>query len=139
MHERKSANVEFRGHRTLHYENKENRFTNLILEGEESARGKSEIPAAVILSNVSNLYDHFSRRQPTSGSCCFAISCLPTMTSWMNSNQYGNCSLVTDYKKINRIGEGTYGYVYRAVNKQTKEVVALKRIILNHAEQEGFP
>jgi hypothetical protein len=58
-----------RRHRTLTLRKKENRFTDLILEGEESARGKSEIPVAVILSNVSNLYDHFSRRQPTSRFC----------------------------------------------------------------------
>jgi serine/threonine protein kinase len=58
---------------------------------------------------------------------------------WMLRDPYGNCNLVHDYKKVNRIGEGTYGFVYRAFHKETNRVVALKRIILHHEEQEGFP
>ena len=51
----------------------------------------------------------------------------------------GSCRSVGDYKKVNRIGEGTYGYVYRAVHKTTGDVVALKRIILHNERQDGFP
>jgi serine/threonine protein kinase len=51
----------------------------------------------------------------------------------------GNCRSVGDFKKVNRIGEGTYGYVYRAINRKTSEVVALKRIILHNESQDGFP
>ena len=29
-------------------------------------------------------------------------------------DQYGRCRPVTDFEKLNRIGEGTYGIVYRA-------------------------
>lgn len=42
------------------------------------------------------------------------------------------------YQKIDKLGEGTYGIVYKAVNKVTKEVVALKRIRLDN-EDEGIP
>lgn len=51
----------------------------------------------------------------------------------------GSCRSVGEFKKVNRIGEGTYGYVYRAINKSTGEVVALKRIILHNERQDGFP
>lgn len=51
----------------------------------------------------------------------------------------GNCRPVQEYKKVNRIGEGTYGYVYRAIHRESQEVVALKRIILHHEQQDGFP
>ncbi len=54
-------------------------------------------------------------------------------------NPLGNCNPASDYKKINRIGEGTYGFVYRAQHRVTNEIVALKRIILHHEESEGFP
>lgn len=51
----------------------------------------------------------------------------------------GNCQPVQDYQKVNRIGEGTYGYVYRAIHRQTNQIVALKRIILHNEQQDGFP
>ena len=43
-----------------------------------------------------------------------------------------------NYDRIEKIGEGTYGVVYKAQNKITKELVALKRIRLEN-EDEGIP
>jgi serine/threonine protein kinase len=31
------------------------------------------------------------------------------------------------YGGLDQVGEGTYGFVYKATDKRTKEVVALKR------------
>jgi cyclin-dependent kinase len=42
------------------------------------------------------------------------------------------------YSKIDKLGEGTYGIVYKAQNKDTGEIVALKRIRLD-SEDEGVP
>jgi serine/threonine protein kinase len=39
---------------------------------------------------------------------------------------------VSDYTRSCRIGEGTYGTVYRAVEKATGNVVALKKYALVH-------
>ncbi|ORZ14732.1 protein serine/threonine kinase [Absidia repens] len=42
------------------------------------------------------------------------------------------------YQKIEKLGEGAYGIVYKAQNRETSEVVALKRIRLDN-EEEGVP
>uniref|UniRef100_U9U6V0 Protein kinase domain-containing protein n=1 Tax=Rhizophagus irregularis (strain DAOM 181602 / DAOM 197198 / MUCL 43194) TaxID=747089 RepID=U9U6V0_RHIID len=42
------------------------------------------------------------------------------------------------YQKIEKLGEGTYGIVYKAQNRDSNEVVALKRIRLDN-EEEGVP
>lgn len=59
-------------------------------------------------------------------------------------NSYGACRKVADFKKVNRIGQGTYGFVYRAklIDKEhsgREETVALKRIIMHNESQDGFP
>lgn len=42
------------------------------------------------------------------------------------------------YQKISKIGEGTYGVVYKAKDLQTSEIVALKKIRLENPD-EGVP
>ncbi|KAF9192288.1 kinase subunit of RNA polymerase II carboxy-terminal domain kinase I [Haplosporangium sp. Z 767] len=42
------------------------------------------------------------------------------------------------YERVGQVGEGTYGKVYKARNRQTGEYVALKRIRME-AEKDGFP
>lgn len=48
------------------------------------------------------------------------------------------CRSVAEFQSLNRIEEGTYGVVYRARDKRTDEIVALKRLKMEK-EKEGFP
>lgn len=48
------------------------------------------------------------------------------------------CRSVEEFQHLNRIEEGTYGVVYRAKDKRTNEIVALKRLKMEK-EKEGFP
>ncbi|KAF9906737.1 hypothetical protein EC991_000330 [Linnemannia zychae] len=48
------------------------------------------------------------------------------------------CRSVENYEKLNRISEGTYGVVYRARDRITGEIVALKKLKLDQ-EKNGFP
>jgi len=42
------------------------------------------------------------------------------------------------YEKVEKIGEGTYGVVYKARDRATNETIALKKIRLEQ-EDEGVP
>ena len=46
--------------------------------------------------------------------------------------------LYTKYKKMEKIGEGTYGEVFKAMCKTTGDMVALKRIKVSE-DDEGIP
>ena len=47
----------------------------------------------------------------------------------------GACRSVKDFEKLNRIGEGTYGIVYRARDIISKEIVALKKIRMESVKE----
>lgn len=61
-----------------------------------------------------------------------------TLSPFLLASPHGSCKKVADFKKINRIGQGTYGFVYRAKTPDGREV-ALKRIIMHNESQDGFP
>jgi serine/threonine protein kinase len=42
------------------------------------------------------------------------------------------------YKRLEKLGEGTYGVVYKAINLETGETVAIKKIRLEK-EDDGVP
>ena len=45
---------------------------------------------------------------------------------------------MSEFEKMNRVGEGTYGVVYRARDTKTGEIVALKRVRMDR-EKDGMP
>ncbi|KAJ1360869.1 hypothetical protein KIN20_019963, partial [Parelaphostrongylus tenuis] len=51
---------------------------------------------------------------------------------------YMGCRSVIQFDCVNRVEEGAFGVVYRAKNKRTDEIVALKRLKIEK-EREGFP
>ncbi|KAK4753623.1 hypothetical protein SAY87_001727 [Trapa incisa] len=53
-------------------------------------------------------------------------------------NMLQGCRSVDEFERLNKIDEGTYGVVYRARDKKTGEVVALKKVKMEK-EREGFP
>ncbi|CAM4544837.1 unnamed protein product [Lepidochelys kempii] len=53
-------------------------------------------------------------------------------------DRLGRCRSVKEFEKLNRIGEGTYGIVYRARDTQTDEIVALKKVRMDK-EKDGIP
>jgi len=55
-----------------------------------------------------------------------------------SNSQQTNSSALNQYKKVSKLGEGTYGKVYLARDNRTDELVALKKMILE-TEDEGIP
>uniref|UniRef100_A0AAA9TQY4 Cyclin dependent kinase 10 n=1 Tax=Bos taurus TaxID=9913 RepID=A0AAA9TQY4_BOVIN len=53
-------------------------------------------------------------------------------------HRLGRCRSVKEFEKLNRIGEGTYGIVYRARDTHTDEIVALKKVRMDK-EKDGVP
>jgi len=52
--------------------------------------------------------------------------------------QFARCKNVEEYELLNNIEEGSYGMVSRARSRTTGEIVALKRLKMDHAA-DGFP
>eukprot|EP00658_Telonema_sp_P-2_P052951 TRINITY_DN4130_c0_g2_i1.p1 TRINITY_DN4130_c0_g2~~TRINITY_DN4130_c0_g2_i1.p1 ORF type:complete len:269 (+),score=74.40 TRINITY_DN4130_c0_g2_i1:217-1023(+) len=50
----------------------------------------------------------------------------------------GNCRDVNDFSKLEHIGEGTYGSVFKARDRSNGDIVALKKVKMDR-EQDGFP
>ncbi|KAL0801177.1 hypothetical protein Bca101_056353 [Brassica carinata] len=62
----------------------------------------------------------------------------PTGTPLRSINMLQGCRSVDEFERLNKIDEGTYGVVYRAKDKKTGEIVALKKVKMEK-EREGFP
>ena len=62
-----------------------------------------------------------------------------TGTPLRRVNMLQGCRSVFEYEKLNKINEGAYGVVYKARDKKTGEIVALKKMKMKTAETDGFP
>ena len=59
-------------------------------------------------------------------------------TAVPEQHRFGACRPVSEFEKLNRVGEGTYGIVYRARDSKSNEIVALKKVRMER-EKDGIP
>jgi cyclin-dependent kinase 10 len=60
---------------------------------------------------------------------------------WEAPLPFGACTPISQFEKLRKIGEGTYGSVYMARDRPTSRLVALKRVKIRTSgfEREGMP
>ena len=63
---------------------------------------------------------------------------MTSRTSKYNAPRPTPCRSVNNYEKLNRIDEGSFGVVYRGRDKETSEIVALKKLKLDADKSNGF-
>ncbi|KAG9287445.1 hypothetical protein G9A89_023817 [Geosiphon pyriformis] len=90
---------------------------------EEAAETKNSSPVSRNEATPQLVVDKITRR---------VMSTLP------KAPVLAGCRSVDNYEKLNRIEEGAYGVVFRARDKSTGEIVALKKLKLDK-EKNGFP
>ncbi|KAB8214376.1 kinase-like domain-containing protein [Aspergillus novoparasiticus] len=54
------------------------------------------------------------------------------------SSRFRGCTSIREYEFLGKLGEGTFGEVYKARSKRDGSTVALKKILM-HNEKDGFP
>ncbi|XP_045536426.1 cyclin-dependent kinase 12 isoform X1 [Papilio machaon] len=102
-------------------------------------------PPASRRDQYSHVFSARNKRDPNSGSKLKRPRILkrrgskvvPVATPTYHAKDWGE-KCVDGFQVITQIGEGTYGQVYKARDKNTGQLVALKKVRLEN-EKEGFP
>lgn len=55
---------------------------------------------------------------------------------FLDELEFPFCDEVNKYEKMAKIGQGTFGEVFKARHKRTKKIVALKKVLMEN-EKEG--
>jgi cell division cycle 2-like protein len=92
----------------------------------DTANGGSERPAKRRRTSTEVLQPHLPNEEQE-----------PSLLQFPTTS-FGPCKDVEEYELLNNIEEGSYGMVSRARIKTTGEVVALKRLKMEHTN-DGFP
>ena len=78
------------------------------------------------------------RRRLSHEPAAFSKDTSPTKLLRFAAPEWGPCRHVDNFEKLNHIEEGSYGWVSRAKETATGEIVALKKLKMDNAN-DGFP
>ncbi|OJD14738.1 CMGC/CDK protein kinase [Emergomyces pasteurianus Ep9510] len=66
------------------------------------------------------------------------LSKIPLERDEHGDPRFHGCSNIREFEFLGKLGEGTFGEVYKARSRKSNAVVALKKILM-HNEKDGFP
>ncbi|KAL9010292.1 MAG: hypothetical protein Q9173_004759 [Seirophora scorigena] len=104
------------------------------LEAAEAARQQAQ-PSTSTTANEAA--ERPSKRRRLSSEL-FAADDAPAKLLRFPAPEWGPCRHVDNFEKLNHIEEGSYGWVSRAKESATGEIVALKKLKMDNAN-DGFP
>ena len=107
------------------------------LEQEENLRRQQAEDAADDATNT-NSERPTKRRRLSPEPNTFSKDDPPTKLLRFAAPEWGPCRHVDNFEKLNHIEEGSYGWVSRAKETATGEIVALKKLKMDNAN-DGFP
>lgn len=127
--------AEFEAQRRREKEEKKRRKEEKSRKAQEEAAARRDLPH----NGEEDNGDRPAKRRKTSAE----PQTLPTQEEGAHilqfpTRSFGPCRDVEQYELLNNIEEGTYGLVSRARSKESGNVVALKRLKLEH-NNDGFP
>ena len=107
----------------------------LVRAGEQGGPHGANRPTVISVQHAGPLH---LRQQVMEGVICMPMSGIEG--GWLGVFIIFKFGLrwMDNYERLESVGEGTYGVVYRARDRNTKELVALKKIKLEN-EDEGVP
>ncbi|PWW80365.1 Pkinase-domain-containing protein [Tuber magnatum] len=63
----------------------------------------------------------------------------PLNTDVNGKPRFRGCDSIKAYDILEKLGEGTFGEVHKARHRSTNHLVALKKILMHNAKEDGFP
>ncbi|KAK6584368.1 hypothetical protein PZA11_002592 [Diplocarpon coronariae] len=110
-----------------------------FLKQQQQAAAEAELETEAARSNHSNPTSRPSKRRKLSPDCEERVEEVlpPAKLLRFPAPEWKKCRSVEDYEKLNDIEEGAYGWVSRAKDTVTGQVVALKRLKMDNA-QDGI-
>jgi hypothetical protein len=114
-------------------------LTNLFPTDEQERPYQEHNQQMIAMENpaeASTSLNHTEQEQPVDEAPSLPPVVFPESLdhSWWNMTR-----TLWHYEKMEQIGEGTYGQVYKARSKDTGQIVALKKIRVHHAGYWGMP
>uniref|UniRef100_A0A914EKZ1 Protein kinase domain-containing protein n=1 Tax=Acrobeloides nanus TaxID=290746 RepID=A0A914EKZ1_9BILA len=85
-----------------------------------------------------NMSSHFPKTKEEGPLPAKRSKITPQLLNYIDNFKYPYISDVSCYEKLLKIGQGTFGEVFKARCKKTGRYVALKKILMEN-EKEGFP